>query len=44
MDAGQIQRAGYSIEELMDRSHEFHSPQEPDAGASNGKAIVGHAV
>jgi len=44
MDAGQIQRARYSIEELMDRSHEFHSPREPAAGESNGKAIVGHDI
>lgn len=33
LDAGQIQNVGYSIEELMDRSHEFHSPWNPDAGA-----------
>jgi len=34
LDVGQIQSAKYSIEELMDRSHEFNLPQEPDAGAS----------
>ena len=35
LDAAQIQRAGYSVEELMERSHEFLSTWEPDAGASN---------
>lgn len=35
LDVGQIQRAGYSIKQLMDRSHDFLLPQEPDVGASN---------
>ena len=34
LDAAQIQKAGYSVEELMKRSHDFLLPQEPDAGAS----------
>lgn len=34
LDAAQIQKAGYSVEELMERSHEFLLPREPDAGAS----------
>eukprot|EP00253_Pinus_taeda_P003712 PITA_03712 len=35
LDAAQIQKAGYSVEELMEQSHEFLLPQEPDAGASS---------
>ena len=35
LDEAQIQRAGYSVEELMERSHENSLlPQQPDAGAS----------
>ena len=35
LDVGLIQHVVYSIEELMDWSHEFLLPKEPDAGASN---------
>ena len=35
LDTEQIQRVGYSVEELMERSHEFLLPQEPDVGASS---------
>jgi len=34
LDAAQIQKAGYSVEELMERSHDFFLPREPNAGAS----------
>ena len=34
LDAAQIQKAGYSVEELMERSHEFLLPWEPDAETS----------
>ena len=34
LDAMQIQKAGYSVEELMEWSHDFLLPREPDAGAS----------
>lgn len=37
LDTTQIQRAGYSVEELMERSHEFLLPQELDAGASSSR-------
>jgi len=33
LDAGQTQSTRYSIEELMDKNHEFNLPREPDAGA-----------
>ena len=35
LDVGQIQSIRYSIEELMNRSHEFNLPREPNAGASD---------
>jgi len=35
LDATQIQKAGYSLEELMEQSHDFLLPREPDAGASS---------
>jgi len=35
LDVARIQGIGYSIEELMERSHEINLPQEPDARASN---------
>jgi len=35
LDMGQIQNAGYSVEELMDQSHDFLLSREPDAGASS---------
>lgn len=31
LDAVQIQKAGYSVKELMERSNDFLLPQEPDA-------------
>lgn len=34
LNVAQIQKASYSVEELMERSHEFLLPREPDAGAS----------
>eukprot|EP00253_Pinus_taeda_P018052 PITA_18052 len=33
----QIQKAGYSVDDLMERSHDFLSPREPDAGASSSE-------
>ena len=46
LDAAQIQQAGYSVEALMEQSHDFYLPQEPDAGASIWRVIVvgGHLV
>ena len=35
LDAAQIQKTDYSIENLMERSHEILLPQAFDAGASN---------
>lgn len=35
LNARQIQQASYSVEKLMDQSHEFFLPQESDAGASS---------
>ena len=35
LDATQIQKAGYSVDDLMEWSHEFLLPREPDAGASD---------
>lgn len=35
LDVTQIQKAGYSVEELMERSHDFYLPSEPDVGASS---------
>ena len=35
LDETQIRKAGYSVEELMERSHEiFLLPRQPDAGVS----------
>ena len=35
LDETQIRKAGYSVEELMERSHEISLlPRQPDAGAS----------
>ena len=35
LDAAQIRKAGYSVEEFMEWSHDFLLPREPDAGASS---------
>lgn len=35
LDAAQIWKAGYSVEELMERSHDFLLPGDRDAGASS---------
>ena len=35
LDARQIEQTGTSVEKLMDQSHDFFLPQEPDAGASS---------
>jgi len=37
LTAAQIQKAGYSVDDLMDRSHDFLSPRQPDAGASSSE-------
>ena len=34
LDAAQIQKAAYSVEELMERIHEFFLPWDPDTRAS----------
>lgn len=34
LDAAQIQKVGYLVEELMKQSHDFLLPREPNAGAS----------
>jgi len=44
LDATQIQKAGYSVEELMERSHDFLLPQEPDVGASGWQGKGGREV
>ena len=35
LNARQIEQADYSVQKLMDRSHEFFLPREPSAGASS---------
>ena len=35
LDAAQIQKIGYSVDDLMERSHDFLLPREPDARASD---------
>jgi len=37
LNATQIQKAGYSVDDLMERSHDFLPPWEPDAGASSSE-------
>jgi len=37
LNATQIQNAGYSVGDLMERSHDFLSPRKPDAGASSSE-------
>jgi len=37
LNATQIQKAGYSVDDLMERSHDFLSPRKPDAGASSSE-------
>ena len=37
LKATQIQKAGYSVDDLMERSHDFLPPREPDAGASSSE-------
>ena len=41
LDATQIQKAGYSVNDLMERSHDFLPPREPDAGASSSEETEG---
>eukprot|EP00253_Pinus_taeda_P031986 PITA_31986 len=37
LNATQIQKAGYSVDDLMERSHDFFPPREPNAGASSSE-------
>lgn len=37
LNATQITKAGYSVDDLMERSHDFLPPREPDAGASGSE-------
>ena len=41
LNATQIQKAGYSVDNLMERSHDFLPPREPDAGASSSEETEG---
>ena len=41
LNTTQIQKAGYSVDDLMEQSHDFLPPREPDAGASSSEETEG---
>jgi len=40
LDARQIEQAGSSVKKLMDQSHDFFLPREPDVGASKMEVVL----